>query len=536
MTDLRSNPLTLAERVRIHATAWAILGDPHAAEDVVQDLALRLESGCPEPDGPRRESWIARQAIGLSKNHRRGRRRRARRELEAGLSRARRRSDPPDGLLVRQEDHARLRSALADLEENQRLPLVLRYFHDRRLAEIAEILDVPVSTAHERLRRGLRRLRGRLGDADLVPALIGLSVPRAALVLGPTTLLARISMVAGGTWGVARAALLLAAASLLPQAVHSVAEPPPSEVLVAAAPPRFSDPPPSEGLGERPERPRGRGERSDRGPHIPGPRRDSDDAGADPPQVTGVEEGTEGPRFGSRAPFSAPPERGSTPDAQTQSLPSGMKEGVAGATNLPRLAGSSSQGGRGSRESPFAEEGDGPKTGQSHSGSFGGGSGGDPGAEAMAPGGFGGGGGALGGGGTLTGGGALEAGLNPAAAAALLDPDTRGAELLIRLDRPGESAAPSLLVLPLDLLPRPARLLLWNWIVTKGVRAWLRLPSSRPDSVPSPPALSPSPGPRNGLRPPGSTGGRSPLASFSQLARGSDPVRVSGQVLRGMGS
>ena len=240
--------MTPAERVRVHATAWAILKDPHAADDVAQELALRLEKNSDDVEPGVRGSWIARQAVGMSMNRRRGERRRARNERDAGLFRAARRSEASDAPLEQAEDMEQVRTALAGLEERQRLPLILRYFHDRRLAEIASILEVPVSTAHERLQRGLSTMRGMMRRVDVTPALIGLALPRAAVVVAPTAVVGRLSVLAGGAYWLSRAAVLLAVASLSPEVPGAGPNPEADLMLCAvepqAEPPRFPEPPP----------------------------------------------------------------------------------------------------------------------------------------------------------------------------------------------------------------------------------------------------------------------------------------------------
>lgn len=204
--------MTTAERVRVHATAWAMLGDSHAADDVAQELSLKLEgldrAGL-DPDA--RRTWIARQAIGLSKNKKRAARRRLHYEWEAGFRRMARRCDPPELDLEREEHAGQVREALGRLPREQREPIVLRYFHGSRLVEIAEHLGLPLSTAHERLQRGLARLRRELREVDVAPALVGLSLPRASVVTVPALVAGRIG---AGIFGAGMGAATLLKAAL----------------------------------------------------------------------------------------------------------------------------------------------------------------------------------------------------------------------------------------------------------------------------------------------------------------------------------
>ena len=56
--------------------------------------------------------------------------------------------------------------AMRRLPEHQREAVILRYFQELSLAEIAEILDVPVGTVKSRLSLGLGRLREMLLEQE----------------------------------------------------------------------------------------------------------------------------------------------------------------------------------------------------------------------------------------------------------------------------------------------------------------------------------------------------------------------------------
>jgi RNA polymerase sigma-70 factor (ECF subfamily) len=56
----------------------------------------------------------------------------------------------------------RVAAAIATLPEEQREAIILKEYEGRTFPEIAEILDVPVSTVKTRLYRGLDQLRRRL--------------------------------------------------------------------------------------------------------------------------------------------------------------------------------------------------------------------------------------------------------------------------------------------------------------------------------------------------------------------------------------
>lgn len=59
-----------------------------------------------------------------------------------------------------------LKRALDDLNKRDKAVVILRYFEDRKLEEIAEILDENISTVKSRLYRSLRKLKTVLSDAS----------------------------------------------------------------------------------------------------------------------------------------------------------------------------------------------------------------------------------------------------------------------------------------------------------------------------------------------------------------------------------
>jgi hypothetical protein len=104
---------------------------------------------------------VTRVALNLANSHFRRKRykRRARECLEAGLVRV---AEPADTAAA-----VALRDALAALPPRQRTTLVLCYYADLPVAEIAELLDCPISTAKSHIRRGLARLRTHSESLDV---------------------------------------------------------------------------------------------------------------------------------------------------------------------------------------------------------------------------------------------------------------------------------------------------------------------------------------------------------------------------------
>ena len=149
-----------AEIVRL---AGRILGDRAEAEDVAQEAMSRLAGHevLTRPDAEVR-AWLRRVSINASFNRLRGRRRgSARMQRSAAGERALLQPDatgPQLAQLVRSEEQAAVRAALARLPERQRACLLLRH-SGYRYAEIARALDIAEGSVGVLLARGERAFR-----------------------------------------------------------------------------------------------------------------------------------------------------------------------------------------------------------------------------------------------------------------------------------------------------------------------------------------------------------------------------------------
>lgn len=162
----------------VHGTALVVLRDPARAEDVVQDVFLRLWRR-PEAFDPARGDLgafvrlMARsRALDLWREGQ-ARDRAGRRVVAAHAPRARSRTAPrpdlraaaadtPDGVVLRSAERARLRVALGALPPEQRRAVALAYVGGLTAAEIAAHDGTPVGTVKSRVRLGLHKLRGAL--------------------------------------------------------------------------------------------------------------------------------------------------------------------------------------------------------------------------------------------------------------------------------------------------------------------------------------------------------------------------------------
>jgi RNA polymerase sigma-70 factor (ECF subfamily) len=71
-----------------------------------------------------------------------------------------------DEMLIHEENHHVLREALAELSPEQREAVILRYFSDLTVPEIAAATSIPEGTIKSRLSRALDRLYTVIGGSD----------------------------------------------------------------------------------------------------------------------------------------------------------------------------------------------------------------------------------------------------------------------------------------------------------------------------------------------------------------------------------
>jgi len=146
---------------RLHRTLTAILGDPAAAEDCVQDAFVRAFAGWRRwrPEAPA-EAWVHRIALNVAFSYRRHRRLREIGEVLRRLGRPAAEPDPAE--LAGSADLLR---ALRRLPLKQAAAIVLRHYHGYSNREIAHALAIPERTVASRLIKARERLRSDLGEA-----------------------------------------------------------------------------------------------------------------------------------------------------------------------------------------------------------------------------------------------------------------------------------------------------------------------------------------------------------------------------------
>ncbi len=149
---------------RIFGLGMVILGNPSAAEDLVQDTMVKMWRNAERFDPARGslETWVMRMARNLAID---AVRRRVLESRHTDRSAAAEGPDPdpgPEHVAEVTDLVGRARAAMRSLSDEQRVALELAYFGGRTAAEVAQMEGVPLGTVKTRIRRALLSLRDTL--------------------------------------------------------------------------------------------------------------------------------------------------------------------------------------------------------------------------------------------------------------------------------------------------------------------------------------------------------------------------------------
>ncbi len=143
--------------------AAVILGDPTEAEDAVHDAALaawrRWDS---LRDEARFEAWFGRILVNTCRDRLRQRGRRRVVDIGAELESAFRVGDAS----AQTADRDALGRAFAELDPDARIVVVLRFYLDLTVDDIAARMGIPSGTVKSRLHHALRRMRSTIEPSE----------------------------------------------------------------------------------------------------------------------------------------------------------------------------------------------------------------------------------------------------------------------------------------------------------------------------------------------------------------------------------
>ena len=148
----------------VYRLTLSILDDPEEADDATQEVILAALRSLDSFRGDSSlKTWLFSITINLCRSR-----------LQKGKSRERlsqvlqslfwREQTRPESETTQNEADSELWRAVHKLDDKHRIPVIVRYYHELPVAEIAEMLRIPAGTVHSRLNYARERLRAQLKD------------------------------------------------------------------------------------------------------------------------------------------------------------------------------------------------------------------------------------------------------------------------------------------------------------------------------------------------------------------------------------
>ncbi|MBI5950094.1 MAG: RNA polymerase sigma factor [Chloroflexi bacterium] len=154
-----------AHKTDVFRLALSIVQDVTTANEIAQETFIAaLKSLRTYREKSSLKAWLYTIALNTSRSHLR--RQRALDKLRTTLTSILRadsqRQSTPEDAIIQSEKEKAIWKALNGLDEKHRTVMVLRYFQELTVAEIAEILSISEGTIHSRLHTARDRLRNAL--------------------------------------------------------------------------------------------------------------------------------------------------------------------------------------------------------------------------------------------------------------------------------------------------------------------------------------------------------------------------------------
>lgn len=164
--------LVATYRARILRFVTFSTGDPDLAETITQDTFLRAYRGRESFRGDCSvATWLTGIALNVIRDHARSAKfkfwkqiRTTALDVQEMASFLPATESSPERRLLAQEKVQHLTVVLQELSPNQRTVFLMKFFEELSVAEISEVLKMPVNTVRTHLHRALHAVRARMGE------------------------------------------------------------------------------------------------------------------------------------------------------------------------------------------------------------------------------------------------------------------------------------------------------------------------------------------------------------------------------------
>lgn len=146
----------------IYSLAYRLAGNHHDAQDLVQEVLLRVRRGLINYKPGNFEGWLSRITTNAFLDRVRKQKRRPTQALPDDPDRVLEGSPGADIEMTQHDLPEHLQELLAQLQPEYRAPVVLKDVMGYSYEDIAQHLDVPIGTVRSRIHRGRSRLRKAL--------------------------------------------------------------------------------------------------------------------------------------------------------------------------------------------------------------------------------------------------------------------------------------------------------------------------------------------------------------------------------------
>jgi RNA polymerase sigma-70 factor (ECF subfamily) len=177
---LQGNRDAYAELVKryerqIYSLAYRLTNNYHDAVELSQEVFLHLYRVLDKFDGDRKFfPWMYRIATNVCYNSLKKKPKEST-SLDQVMEFVSDDESQPEVTYEKKEIQETVQKAIAELPENYRIPMVLKYLEDQSYQQISEIMDLPVSTIETRLYRGRIMMQKKLKHILERGAKIGMS-------------------------------------------------------------------------------------------------------------------------------------------------------------------------------------------------------------------------------------------------------------------------------------------------------------------------------------------------------------------------